>query len=42
VQAVVTARDDANHWLQAAGHLAVDGRVIYQMNDFSLALTDAP
>ncbi|MBY0525900.1 MAG: hypothetical protein K2R98_21080 [Gemmataceae bacterium] len=38
VQAVVTARDDEQRWLQADGFLVVDGRIIYQMNDFKLRL----
>jgi hypothetical protein len=38
VQAHVTAVDDAERRLQADGLLAVDGRVIYQMSDFSLHL----
>ena len=37
VEAVVTAVDDAARSLRAAGFLAVDGRVIYQMTDFSLS-----
>jgi 3-hydroxymyristoyl/3-hydroxydecanoyl-(acyl carrier protein) dehydratase len=36
VQAVVSQVDDANRLLQADGFLSVDGRVIYQMNDFTL------
>jgi 3-hydroxymyristoyl/3-hydroxydecanoyl-(acyl carrier protein) dehydratase len=35
-QAVITAVDDTRRWLQADGFLSVDGRVIYQMNDFTL------
>jgi 3-hydroxymyristoyl/3-hydroxydecanoyl-(acyl carrier protein) dehydratase len=35
-QAVVTAVDDARRWLKADGFLSVDGRMIYQMNDFTL------
>ncbi len=38
VQAIVTAIDDERRWLQADGWLSVDGRVIYQMNDFSLGM----
>ncbi len=37
-QAVVTARDDDRRWLKGNGHLLVDGKVIYQMNDFTLRL----
>jgi 3-hydroxymyristoyl/3-hydroxydecanoyl-(acyl carrier protein) dehydratase len=36
VQASITAVDDATRTLRADGFLSVDGRVIYQMNDFSL------
>jgi 3-hydroxymyristoyl/3-hydroxydecanoyl-(acyl carrier protein) dehydratase len=32
----ITAVDDANRRLTANGFLTVDGRVIYQMTDFSL------
>ena len=35
-QAVVTAVDDRKRWLKAEGFLSVDGRVIYQMNGFTL------
>jgi hypothetical protein len=38
VRAVVTAVDDARRWIKADGFLDVDGRVIYQMNDFTLRL----
>ncbi len=38
VQAVVTERDDGRRFLRADGFLIVDGRVIYQMNDFTLRL----
>ena len=38
VRAVVTAIDDARRWLKADGFLDVDGRLIYQMNDFTLRL----
>jgi 3-hydroxymyristoyl/3-hydroxydecanoyl-(acyl carrier protein) dehydratase len=37
-QAVVTAVDDRRRWVKADGFLSVDGRVIYQMNDFTLRL----
>ncbi|TRO82587.1 beta-ketoacyl synthase N-terminal-like domain-containing protein [Desulfuromonas acetexigens] len=36
IEAVVTAVDDARHLLTADGYLTVDGKVIYQMKDFSL------
>ena len=42
VQAVITAIDDATHTLRADGFLSVDGRVIYQMNDFSLVAGGLP
>lgn len=38
VRAVVTAVDDARRRLKADGFLDVDGRLIYQMNDFTLRL----
>ena len=38
VQAAITEVDDADRRLQADGYLSVDGRVIYQMNDFALRL----
>jgi hypothetical protein len=38
VQAVVTAVDDEQRWLQADGLLAVDGRIIYQMIGFTLRM----
>ena len=34
----ITALDDENRVLTAAGLLSVDGRPIYQMNDFTLQL----
>ncbi len=36
VEAVVTELDDAQQRLKADGYLSVDGKVIYQMKDFSL------
>jgi 3-hydroxymyristoyl/3-hydroxydecanoyl-(acyl carrier protein) dehydratase len=39
-QAVITGRDDERRWLRADGHLMVDGKVIYQLNDFTLRLVD--
>lgn len=36
IEAVVTAVDDRQHLLTADGYLTVDGKVIYQMKDFSL------
>jgi 3-hydroxymyristoyl/3-hydroxydecanoyl-(acyl carrier protein) dehydratase len=38
VQAVVTQRDDRRRRLKAGGFLGVDGRTIYQMDDFTLGL----
>ncbi|WP_224982326.1 beta-ketoacyl synthase N-terminal-like domain-containing protein [Geomonas agri] len=38
VMAWITAVDDANRVLTAAGFLYVDGRAIYQMNDFTVQL----
>ena len=38
VRAVITAIDDDRKWLKADGFLDVDGRIIYQMNDFTLGL----
>ncbi|PLY12844.1 MAG: type I polyketide synthase, partial [Desulfuromonas sp.] len=38
VEAVVTAVDDAQRLLKADGYLTVDGKVIYQMKDFSVRL----
>ena len=38
VQATITAVDDQKRRLTASGFLSVDGRVIYQMNDFTLGL----
>ncbi len=38
VRAAVTEIDDAGRWIKADGFLDVDGRVIYQMNDFTLRL----
>ena len=38
VQATITAVDDRNRRLKANGFLSVDGRIIYQMNDFTLGL----
>ena len=40
-QAVVTAVDDAGRWLKADGYVSVDGRVIYQMIDFTLRIAHA-
>jgi acyl transferase domain-containing protein/3-hydroxymyristoyl/3-hydroxydecanoyl-(acyl carrier protein) dehydratase len=36
IQAYITEVDDARRFLKADGHLGVDGRVIYQMSDFTL------
>jgi len=38
VEAVVTAVDDEKRMLTANGYLTVDGKVIYQMKDFTLKL----
>ncbi|MHC4922744.1 MAG: type I polyketide synthase, partial [Planctomycetota bacterium] len=38
VQAVITAIDDETRTLTADGHLSVDGRIIYEMRDFSLRM----
>lgn len=40
VQAEIKALDDHRRWLLADGHLEVDGRIIYQMHDFSIRLAD--
>ena len=37
-QATITAVDDERRWLKADGFLGVDGRWIYQINDFTLRL----
>jgi 3-hydroxymyristoyl/3-hydroxydecanoyl-(acyl carrier protein) dehydratase len=36
VQAYITEVDDARRFLKADGLLGVDGRIIYQMTDFTL------
>ncbi len=38
VEAVVTEIDDARRLIRAAGYLMADGKVIYQMDDFTLRL----
>jgi 3-hydroxymyristoyl/3-hydroxydecanoyl-(acyl carrier protein) dehydratase len=38
VEAAVTERDDQHRRLKAGGLLGVDGRIIYQMDDFTLGL----
>jgi 3-hydroxymyristoyl/3-hydroxydecanoyl-(acyl carrier protein) dehydratase len=40
VEAAVTAVDDSARLLRAAGHLMVDGRVIYRMENFAVRLLD--
>ena len=40
MQAAITAVDDTRRWLKADGFLEVDGRVIYQMFDFTLGLDE--
>jgi FabA-like domain len=42
VQADVKARDDENRLLVADGHVSVDGKVIYNMTDFSLRVLTPP
>jgi acyl transferase domain-containing protein/3-hydroxymyristoyl/3-hydroxydecanoyl-(acyl carrier protein) dehydratase len=39
VQAEIKALDDHRRWLMADGYLEVDGRIIYQMNDFAIGLS---
>ncbi len=41
VQASITAIDDGAKTLHAEGFLSVDGRIIYQMNDFALKMTES-
>ncbi|MBT7950483.1 MAG: hypothetical protein HN764_02555 [Gammaproteobacteria bacterium] len=41
VQAVITGVDDEQKQLVAEGFLSVDGRIIYQMNDFALRMTES-
>ena len=38
IEALVTAIDDGERLITADGHLAVDGKVIYRMKDFTLRL----
>ncbi|MEE4254072.1 MAG: beta-ketoacyl synthase N-terminal-like domain-containing protein [Desulfuromusa sp.] len=38
VEAVVTAADDENRTLKADGYLSVDGKIIYQLKDFSIKI----
>ncbi|MGP0066156.1 MAG: acyltransferase domain-containing protein [Isosphaeraceae bacterium] len=38
VQAEIKDLDDRRRWLLADGHLEVDGRIIYQLNDFSIRI----
>jgi acyl transferase domain-containing protein/3-hydroxymyristoyl/3-hydroxydecanoyl-(acyl carrier protein) dehydratase len=40
IQAEIKQRDDNRRWLLADGNLEVDGRVIYQMRDYSLRLSE--
>jgi acyl transferase domain-containing protein/3-hydroxymyristoyl/3-hydroxydecanoyl-(acyl carrier protein) dehydratase len=40
VQAVIKSRDDKLRRLHADGHLEVDGKIIYQMHDFAIGLSD--
>ena len=39
VEASISSIDDDNHLIRADGFLTVDGRVIYQMNDFTLKIS---
>ncbi|MFB3090067.1 MAG: hypothetical protein ACE1ZG_01810, partial [Gammaproteobacteria bacterium] len=39
VQAMITEIDHEKKLLRADGFLTVDGRIIYQMNDFALRIT---
>ena len=39
VEATVTAVDDDMRRLKADGYLSVDGKIIYQLKDFSIKLT---
>jgi 3-hydroxymyristoyl/3-hydroxydecanoyl-(acyl carrier protein) dehydratase len=41
VDAAITAVDDAQRLLTASGFLTVDGRVIYQMRDFTVQMVDS-
>ncbi len=41
IEACVTGVDDDAKLLRAAGHLCVDGRVIYRMENFAVRLVDA-
>jgi PfaB family protein len=41
VQAVITHINDEEKQLVADGFLSVDGRIIYQMNDFALRMTES-
>lgn len=40
VEARITAIDDQERLITADGYLAVDGRIIYQMNDFTVQILD--
>ncbi|MGO9463395.1 MAG: hypothetical protein ACLQVF_04440 [Isosphaeraceae bacterium] len=41
IRAEIKQCDDRRRWLVADGYFGVDGRVIHQMNDFSLRLCDS-
>jgi ABC-type tungstate transport system permease subunit len=41
VQAVITHINDEEKQLVADGFLSVDGRIIYQMNDFALRMAES-
>jgi len=40
VEALITAVDDENRSLKANGYLSVDGKIIYQLKDFSIKLLE--
>jgi 3-hydroxymyristoyl/3-hydroxydecanoyl-(acyl carrier protein) dehydratase len=42
IQAVITRVDDSHRFLEAAGFLLVDGRVIYHMENFMLRIISVP
>ena len=38
---MIKARDDQRRRLFADGHLEVDGKIIYQMHDFAIGLSES-